>query len=186
MKTKSEISKLPTIIDVLERLSQKENNIHLNQKSIISSDLDDIGRYIVVRDGKNNDFIRLMSTPIRATYYRGQNTFFPYCRPTLFRGLSIDDIAIQRVKSYEFHRLLFSHPIIQEFERQKIVVDYCSIAQHYGFATNVLDITKDKWVAAFFAATFYDKTTNTYIPTDESFENGYGVIYVSKECLVLK
>lgn len=40
--------------------------------------------------------------------------------------------------------------------------DFDSIAQHYGFATNYLDITADREVALFFAYTYCDKNNGKY------------------------
>lgn len=47
--------------------------------------------------------------------------------------------------------------------------DLNSIAQHYGFATDYLDITMDKEVALFFAYTYYDEKDDSYKMID--FEN---------------
>lgn len=53
--------------------------------------------------------------------------------------------------------------------------DALALAQHYGSPTELLDLTVDKWVAAFFACTKYDSKTDTYRPTDE--RDGNGVFY---------
>ena len=59
-------------------------------------------------------------------------------------------------------------------------VDSTAIGQHYGIKTDVLDLTADKWVAAFFAATKYEN--GTYLPHKD---DGVGVIYVYTEMPVL-
>lgn len=61
------------------------------------------------------------------------------------------------------------------------MVNPVTLAQHYGLATEYLDITNSKWVAAFFAATRYDWETDSYLPVGRDYEEGYGVMYISKD-----
>ena len=54
-------------------------------------------------------------------------------------------------------------------------VDILALAQHYGIKTELMDVTSDKFVAAFFAATVCDRD-DSYIPITEP-QQGPGVFY---------
>lgn len=105
-------------------------------------------------------------------YYRGQNHFFELSYPSIYR-LS-DDKKLQAMnEKREFIQLLKTHPIIKELEELKIqnssyCTDYEGLAQHYGFATNHMDITNDKNIAMFFACTEY--INGEYFPFETSRE----------------
>lgn len=121
-------------------------------------------------------------------YYRGQSTRYIPSLPTLYRKKLSDAQRYQeRLKYMEFRLLIESHPILDKYrggfsyrfpdgEKQlPFHVNHLGLAQHYGIATELIDITSDMWVAAFFAATSY-KGDDKYEVYDD--EDGNGVIYV--------
>ena len=188
MLSQAEIDALPTILDVVERLSKMENDSLLrHQRTIFPGDVfQDEGRYAFVSETWNRDVVRLMpvsQTPF--TYYRGQSRFHTPCVPSLFRKNnngelpSDEDIAYNRIKICEFELLLATHPVFCELSHH-ISVNPVALAQHYGLTTEYLDITNSKWVAAFFASTRYDYDSDTYHPVGREYEEGYGVMYISK------
>lgn len=188
MLSHGEIEKLPTILDVVEQISKKENDSLLKHgKTIFPGDsFQDEGRYSFVSETMNKDVVRLMpvsSTPY--TYFRGQSIFYERCLPSLFRMNAKGefpcevDIAYNRIKICEFELLLATHPVFCELSHI-ICVNPVALAQHYGLATEYLDITNSKWVAAFFASTRYDYDTDTYYPVGRNYKDGYGIMYVSK------
>lgn len=188
MLSRKEINTLPTILDVVERISKMENDALLNNGvNIFPGDaFQDEGRYTYVSETWNRNVVRLMpmsATPY--TYYRGQSMFHELCVPSLFRRNengelpSEDDIAYNRLKICEFERLLSTHPVFCELSHN-ISVNPVALAQHYGLTTEYLDITNSKWVAAFFASTRYDYDTDTYYPVGGEYGDGYGVMYISK------
>ena len=188
MLSQLEIDALPTILDVVERLSKMENDSLLRHNPTIfpSNAFQDEGRYAFVSETWNRDVVRLMPvSPTPYTYYRGQSRLYEQCVPSLFRekgnGEMPDetDIAYNRLKTCEFEMLLATHPVFCELSHQ-ISVNPVALAQHYGLATEYLDITNSKWVAAFFASTRYDYDSDTYHPVGRDYEEGYGVMYVSK------
>ena len=105
MLSQAEIDALPTILDVVERLSKMENDSLLRHRATIfpGDAFQDEGRYAFVSETWNRNVVRLM--PVSATpytYYRGQSRLYEPCVPTLFRkkgnGKMPDetDIAWQR------------------------------------------------------------------------------------------
>lgn len=131
--------------------------------------------------------VRLMpmsQSPFR--YYRGQSKYHTPCQPSLYRKKkdgtypTEEEVALHRIKTCEFALLLRSHPVFCQVA-QNLLVNPVALAQHYGLATEFLDITNSKWVAAFFACTRYDWETDSYKPVDKDYEEGFGVMYISKD-----
>lgn len=184
--TKEEIEALPTILDVVEQISSYENQLVLPSiGQIPPSDFYDEGRYTYISNKNNRNIVHLMSlsqSPFR--FYRGQSCYYSPCIPSLYRANSLDEFSMEdniianRIKTSEFILLLHSHPIYS-YLCQNISGNPIALAQHYGFATEYLDITNSKWVAAFFASTAYDWETDTYYPVGR--ESGFGVMYISKD-----
>lgn len=105
-------------------------------------------------------------------YYRGEPEVYETCRPKLYR---IDDTAqrlIQQVKTCDFELFLLEVPEISQAIVQKEHVDLLALEQHYGFPTEMIDVSNDIMVAAFFATHLYNPITQTYAPA----ANGIGRI----------
>lgn len=177
-----------TLLDVLDVISYYEERVIFHPIRIteekIGKTMDD-KKFIILRDGhlmpKFREQMRL---------FRGESEYHKVCKPTLWRK-DMDDKAIflERLRLAEFQRVLGQMPEIFFFVTGILIsdpdggehhiplhVDGLALAQHYGIKTELLDLTADKWVAAFFACTTYDKQNDTYNPivskTDEK-----GVIY---------
>ena len=101
-------------------------------------------------------------------FYRGQTEKKDPCKPSLFRGLTSKQQFIERLKLCEFSVLLHKHPMSAIFddgltnelrngkkEHRSLYIDDEALGQHYGIKTQYLDLTTDKWVAAFFACCDY-------------------------------
>lgn len=100
-------------------------------------------------------------------YYRGQASYFEQSNPSLFRkGMSDADIFVERLKHEEFKLLMQKYPLTQIFAETlgatmpdnsviplSLSIDYLALSQHYGIKTELMDVTVDKFVAAFFAST---------------------------------
>lgn len=186
--SKTEIDAMPTIMDVVEQISSIENRLALRHISQIPSPtfLDE-GRYSFVSDGRDRSVVRLMpmsQSPFR--YYRGQSKYYAPCQPSLYRKKkdgtypTKKEVAAHRIKTCEFTLLLQKHPVFCVIAQNELV-NPVALAQHYGLASEYLDITNSKWVAAFFACTRYDWTTDGYFPVGRDFEDGFGVMYISKD-----
>ena len=179
-----EIDALPTILDLVERISAHENRLVAPLSSQVPiPPFYDEGRYNFVSDDRDRSVVRLMPTSQSPfTFYRGQSRYYDVCLPSLYRDNDEDGIAFHRLKLCEFSCLLETHPVFREVA-QITQVDIVALAQHYGLTTEYLDITNSKWVAAFFASTRYDYSTDSYYPVGRDYADGYGVLYWSKEDL---
>ena len=179
-----EINALPTILDLVERISAHENlQIAPLSDQVPIPPIYDEGRYNFVSDQRDKKVVRLMPTSQSPfTFYRGQSRYYNFCTPSLYRDNDEVEIAFHRLKLCEFSCLLEKHPVFREVA--KITqVDVGALAQHYGLTTEYLDITNSKWVAAFFASTRYDYDTDSYYPVGRDYAEGYGVLYWSKNNL---
>ncbi len=110
--------------------------------------------------------------------YRGQNSEYVPCLPTIYRGNPSDEkIFFNRMRLVAFKRLLDTHPVIQHFfRRHNFLVSVEGLAQHYGIETEVLDLTSNLDVALFFAVCKYNAENDSY---DYYREGGHkGVLYV--------
>lgn len=119
--------------------------------------------------------------------YRGQRRFVDECQPSLWRkDMDANKQLIERLKYVEFERMLYQLPQCLLFANGIMVndpdgflhhmplkIDTLGLAQHYGIKTELLDLTADKWAAAFFACTNYHSDTDVYEPVLET-ENGEG------------
>lgn len=126
-------------------------------------------------------------------YYRGQSKQHIPSRPTLYRsGMTDAKQFIERLKYVELRKVINNHPLSKIFKNDIIVtapdnttiplplgIDSLALAQHYGIKTELMDLTTDKFVAAFFATTYCDDN-DTYRPiTDKHKEQGVFYRYCS-------
>ncbi len=103
-------------------------------------------------------------------YYRGQTEYYKESKPSLYRkNVSNAERFIERIKYEELKRCVEDYPLTDIFRshvywytpdnKQKhipLAIDHLALAQHYGIKTELMDITADKFVAAFFATTDYN------------------------------
>lgn len=174
-------AQLPTILDVVAWLDRYN---HVDD----GSDFDKLytpGNFMVCSNRAwTNQPVMMPCSRTTYTMMRGQNRYYPVCKASLYRGSDgvkqEDYFLLTCVRIAEFIRVVTSHPVVQ-YCGQRMVLDASALAQHYGFPTKVLDVTNEKWVAAFFACTQWHRETDTYTPVDENFGDGIGVFYVSRE-----
>jgi len=121
-------------------------------------------------------------------YYRGQSSVFSPSNPSLYRkGMNEAKQFVERVKYEELKRLIEDYPISRFFKEDLFVtapdgsvsllplsIDTLALAQHYGIKTELMDLTTDKFVAAFFATT--DCKDDEYTPIVNKRKNK-GVFY---------
>ncbi|MFU2208947.1 FRG domain-containing protein [Solidesulfovibrio sp. C21] len=129
-----------------------------------------------------NKFTLLPGPEFNPRLYRGQTKFHEQCFPTLYRKMDQLSIFVKILKNYEFYKfLLGSHPIIKElrqwvFDGKHFHIDLEGLAQHYGFSTTFIDVTRSKDVALFFAyCKLKNSLTNEYEPILDT--NHYSVLY---------
>lgn len=183
-----EPKKLPNLLDVLEMIAYDEEWFHLEKnvmRSLFPTHYQE-GKFetVTMSDGK----VRLYPCALYPyRYYRGQSDKLEgkKCRPSLFRGLKDEEEFYERLCLKELELLLKDYPLTKIFngllcyhtpEGDKplfLNVDVKALGQHYGIKTDVLDLTADKWAAAFFATTEYKN--KEYLPYKKE---GEGVMYI--------
>ena len=189
--------KLPNILDVLEMVCFDEERyaayydktcklIHMSGSAHSRDGEIDT---VVNPDGK---FTFLPKGVVKNLFYRGQTNFKSPCQPSLYRKLSEKAVFVERLKLCEFAHLLEKHPSVNLFkqglvnrldngyyEQHGLNIDVEALAQHYGVKTEYLDLTVDKWVAAFFACCDYKVAKPGERDTYEKHkEDSVGVFYV--------
>lgn len=127
-------------------------------------------------------------------YYRGEREFHKDCKPSLYRpGMTEAKQFVERVKYAELCILMENYPLVQYYRNGidikstdgsiidsfKLSIDTLALAQHYGICTELMDFTVDKFVAAFFACTKYNKD-GTYSVNEEDGSNGCFYHYVDR------
>ena len=179
---------LPNLLDVLDRLALDEEWFHLEKSDF---------RLLFPTHYQEGQFEAIMMPNGRARlyplglvpqrYYRGQSDKLEgkACVPSLYRGMTDSQMFYERLCLMELEILLSDYPLTTMYldgleysapdgkHPLPLVVDVEALGQHYGIKTDLLDVTADKWVAAFFASTKYDN--GKYLPFTEE---GEGVMYV--------
>lgn len=173
---------LPTMIEVLEYLSSIEN---ANMRDNLCGGMRDLfvqGKYAVMSDQAWTNIPKLYPcSQTTFTLMRGESSYHADSHPSLYRPQTTmpdeDYQLISRLKACEFIVIMKRHRVVQELAKF-CNIEYMAIAQHYGFATEYMDVTNQKWVAAFFASTKYEN--GNYKPFNPEGENKIGIIYVGE------
>jgi len=125
------------------------------------------GYYVKTEEGKYKIFMN--PTGFSSFIYRGEHKDYEHFKPSMQRALhegETDKIqmarnfiaALQKSPIYTY----FKQPVKWGDESLTFDIDAQAIAQHYGFVSDYLDLTRDEDVAKFFAYTYFDKKTNEY------------------------
>ncbi|MFV9646269.1 MAG: FRG domain-containing protein, partial [Desulfobacterales bacterium] len=119
--------------------------------------------------------IRLTPYQPNLWLYRGQTCDHGKCLSSLYRNeLSETDLLIARIKEIQFETVLLTHPAVIDLIKNDFHINFKGLAQHYSLKTELLDLTSDYLVAAFFATCSYSCCSNSYFPQTAS---KIGVIY---------
>lgn len=186
-----EYKKLPNLLDVLEMLAYDEEWFHLEKdvfRCLFPTHYQE-GMYetVTMSDGRTRLY---PCTLYPYKYFRGQSDKLEgkKCKPSLYRGLSEAEMFHERLCLKELEIMLWDYPLTRVFDGEMgyktpdgvnpifLNVDVKALGQHYGIKTDVLDLTADKWVAAFFASTEYKD--GEYLIWKKG---GEGVIYIYRD-----
>lgn len=107
--------------------------------------------------------------------YRGEHRVYPSSKASLYRIQDREERICALAKSYEFMGFLKSLPEVQMYLENHLWYEPWALAQHYEFATPMIDLTNEIAVAAFFATHKYDRVTKQYAVESE----GIGCIRVT-------
>lgn len=197
------IDTYPTILDVMECISRSEElNNSFDQPLLMNvrrefHNLNKLGYSYIIRDDAIGMNLLMPSGRSMRYVFRGQAKYYEPCLPILWRERNLQKRIQNTWKSYfytaEMIIAMNSHPIINQYINNPIIysdgykktkidipIQYDGLAQHYGIPTKYLDITIDKWVAAFFATTITINDTYQPFLVDENteFTQRYGVFYL--------
>lgn len=127
----------------------------------------------------------------RRHFFRGENQQFAESVPSLNRKIKFlkpEDKelyrAVANMRVIQFSKWIWKINVIPYWEAKLSDVNYKALAQHYGFATHLLDLTNDFRVALFFATCSYDFDTDSYKPLRQkeievSEQTRYGMVFHS-------
>lgn len=112
--------------------------------------------------------------------YRGQNSFFSECRPSIYRVSSGIEAIYWSAKSIELSAVMDRHPGTRDLASYQIEglsfsLSIEAIAQHYQYPTELLDFSRSRDVAMFFATCAYNPVDCTYSP----LQSGHAVLYTA-------
>ena len=131
---------------------------------------------------------RIITFCSKRQFFRGENQDFPCSIPSLRRktmGMSKKREELMRtvanMRIWQFTKLLWNNINVAPYWEAKLSdVNYKALAQHYGFDTNLLDLTNDFRIALFFATCKYVPEQDCFRPLTEQEINEnhkYGIIY---------
>jgi len=149
-----------------------DDDIKINQFGLVTGDMDDY--FAVLVEGNK---VRLMPGPeFGPRLYRGQNCFYDNCKASIFRNKEYAKYILNKIKLFEFIKLISSNPIVKKMQNFRIMehnlsIDFEGLAQHYELYTDMLDFTRSRDIAMFFALCRKNDVTNQYEPIlDETAE----------------
>lgn len=163
MVLKENGKRLPTLSEYIEMvlpLNGSRDDEQVNQFGLVTSSSKD--EYFLVQTSP--DKYRMMPGPeFCPRLYRGQTKRHPTCKPQLFRNIDKSnarqrfcDFYFWSAKRHELAQLVFYHPAIKdilswEFDGLIFDFDVQAVAQHYQYQTQMLDLSRNRDVAMFFA-----------------------------------
>ena len=177
-----EISRPPNLDELRDRLAIPTINtgrqIHLfgQPAGLVTDDLE--GLHAIADE---NGYIRLISgIEFSMHMYRGQTQVYPRCVPTLSRLEKVEDQFLALCRRVTFEDAIGEHPMVSLAERIRLLgshlyVDREGLAQHYGLATDMLDVTGNFDVACFFATCTWSHEDGRYLPV--ASDEASGVMY---------
>ncbi len=118
--------------------------------------------------------------------YRGQTREHHPCVPGLARLQHLGDQFLAICRSVAFEDAIADHPYVRFSSQARLLdaplrIDLESMAQHYGLATDLLDVTSNYDVASFFATCEWNDVQQSFQPV--LFSEQPGVMYRFAPCL---
>lgn len=173
-----DISSLPTLDELKTALRIPEVNTGrvFNYRGIVSDDYEGL-RAI----GDQNGYIRLQSgVEMPSFMYRGQPEEYLPCLPSLGRLKTVGSQLLAVCRNIAFEDAISDNPFVRIAEGADILgnplyVDKQGLVQHYGLATDMIDLTSNFDVASFFAVCRLDEQEKCYLPVKDADKPG--VIY---------
>ena len=176
--------RLITLPELIDRLQQHENVEEplFNGNGIPIEKWHCLGRFVSTA---KNIFSILIGRQDNSYVYRGENTDYKNFIPTALRDSQKDIInnCICWVQKQEFLDFFKTTPYYNRCKTFQVFdcfyeFDLEAVSQHYGFISNYIDITKDLYIAMFFAYTKYNPVEDKYYPITD-FKDYSPTLYIS-------
>jgi hypothetical protein len=170
--------RLPTIeqyAGLLHAMAVDDDHVACNPYGCFTDTSVDLLQPVQVSDRQ----FRFMPGPeFSPRLYRGETEYHEKCVPSLFRGLSSIEMFYWRGKAIELVSMVDQHPASTDLCASTIGalsygLDMDSLAQHYGYKTALMDFSRSREVAMFFATCAYRDSLKSYVP----LESGEAVLY---------
>lgn len=177
----------------LEYTKYRKENPDISKKILLRGNRKDILSEFFNQGNINGHIIsyphgRVIRYGMKNYYFRGENALYKKSNSSLNRVLNqnnCNNIELEKfkisLKVIHFSKELDKLKQVQEWSIFGDVFGY-AIAQHYGLATNLIDITDRLAVALFFATCIYDQKLEKYRPLCEEDirKEPYGYLYIKK------
>lgn len=134
--------------------------------------------------------LRIITFPSKRQLFRGEIQNYHRSMPSLNRMFKdcMDEKekeiirVIAHLRKWQFGNLIWNINIVPYWEAKLSDVNLDALAQHYGFATHLMDLTNDFKAALFFATCKYVPEIDSYRPLtqediDKSEDTKYGYIF---------
>ena len=198
--TMETIRNYPTIMDIVEYLAHVEEqqmrcNSPLGVLPTWMYRMRQPGIFTLVVNEETKMPVLVPGARRQMVFYRGQSGEHIPCVPSVWRGGRESwkrNELLSRLQTAEMILVMQTHPVVQFMAQTPIKytnsfgqttnvivpIQYDALAQHYGIQTRYLDLTVDKWVAAFFASTDQQNGQYKVHYSGEDFDSQYGVFYI--------
>ncbi|WP_270473747.1 FRG domain-containing protein [Bifidobacterium pseudocatenulatum] len=133
--------------------------------------------------------LHIITFPSKGHLFRGEIQNYHKSIPSLNRmlkdGMSNKEKELIRVIAHlrkrQFGRLIWKINVVPYWEAEISDINFDALAQHYGLATHLMDLTNDFKAALFFATCKYVPETDSYRPltqgVDKSEDAQFGYIF---------
>lgn len=175
---------LPTLDQLLPHLGVSEVNTKTRYSFTLSSEgeivTDDIEALHAIANELGQTVLR-SGIEFTFTLYRGQTQEYEHCLPSLARRKHIEEQLLDLCRNVAFEDAIGLHPYVQICEKANILggplfINRQGLTQHYGLATDLLDLTSNFDIASFFATCTWDDLTQAYIPIERT-DTPPGILY---------
>jgi len=127
-------------------------------------------------DTGEGDMVLLPRTGLNIMFYRGQGDASWPAVPSIYRGATPWSLLLDRIRMIDFTMAAERFPQVRQARNQGVRVDTLALAQHYGLRTDMLDLTSDLAVAAFFATT--ELRGGTFYPIETGIGSISGTLFM--------
>lgn len=164
--------KLTIFEDIFEAIRYLENaNPVLNLKDKDSGYLPRRSSFNLMK--MPDETVRAFPPNMFCRFYRGEHDLYPNCLPSIYRVKAPCEadsegnrksglVLIDNLKLTEFELITRNFPQVQYAIEDYCNVDYEALAQHYELNTELVDLTCDIAVTAFFATNRYNAATEEF------------------------